>query len=89
MRLDKFLKVSRLIKRRTVAKEVCDASRVTVNGRAAKAGCELKVGDVIGIGYGRRLTEVEVLQLPPTISAAAADTMYRVIKESEQPSDRP
>ncbi|MCL2677665.1 MAG: RNA-binding S4 domain-containing protein [Clostridiales bacterium] len=85
MRLDKFLKVSRLIKRRTVAKEVCDAARVTVNGRPAKAGHELKTGDVIGIGYGRRFTEVEVLLLTPSISAAAADTMYRVIKESEQP----
>lgn len=61
MRLDKFLKVSRLIKRRTVAKEVCDAGRVEVNGRPAKSATEVKPGDTIVIGFGPRQLKVEVV----------------------------
>ena len=60
MRLDKFLKVSRLIKRRTVANEACDAGRVSVNGKPAKAGYEVKVGDIISIGFGQKTVEAEV-----------------------------
>ena len=81
MRLDKFLKVSRLIKRRTIAKEVCDAGRISVNDRPAKAGHELKVGDIINIGYGQKRTEIEVLKLAESMKAELADTMYRVIAE--------
>ena len=60
MRLDKYLKVSRLIKRRTVANEACDAGRVMINGKTAKAGTDVKVGDVIEIGFGTRNVKVEV-----------------------------
>ena len=61
MRLDKYLKVSRIIKRRTVANEACDAGRVTVNGKVAKAGTEVKIGDIIEIKFGNNTTKVEVL----------------------------
>lgn len=77
MRLDKFLKVSRLIKRRTVANEACDGGRVTVNGAPAKASHEMKIGDVIEIRFGERVTKVEVLSLAETISKADAPAMYR------------
>ena len=63
MRLDKFLKVSRLITRRTVANEACDAGRVMINGKTAKAGTDVKVGDVIEIGFGTRNVKVEVFDL--------------------------
>lgn len=63
MRLDKYLKVSRLIKRRTVANEACDAGRVMINGKTAKAGTDVKVGDVIEIGFGTRNVKVEVLDV--------------------------
>lgn len=81
MRLDKFLKVSRIIKRRTVAKDVCDAGRVTVNGRPAKAGTELKAGDILKIGYGRRQMEVEIVELAETMRANEASNMYRVLSD--------
>ena len=77
MRLDKYLKVSRLIKRRTVANEACDGGRVTVNGAPAKASRELKIGDVIEIRFGERATKVEVLSLAETVSKADAPAMYR------------
>ena len=67
MRLDKYLKVSRLIKRRTVANEACDAGRVSVNGRPAKASVEVKVGDIIEIGFGNKLVKVEVLDVAVTV----------------------
>lgn len=82
MRLDKFLKVSRIIKRRSVAKEVCDAGRISINGRSAKAGSELKVGDVLVVGYGRRRMEVEVLRIVETVRAEEADQLYKVIKDA-------
>ena len=63
MRLDKYLKVSRLIKRRTVANEACDAGRVMINGKTAKAGTDVKVGDVIEIGFGTRNVKVQVLDV--------------------------
>ena len=66
MRLDKFLKVSRLIKRRTVANEACDAGRVTVNGKVAKASVNVKAGDIIEIQFGTRNVKVEVLQIQET-----------------------
>ena len=75
MRLDKYMKVSRIIKRRTVAKEVCDAGRINVNGRPAKAGTDIKVGDVLNITYGRNKLEVEVLKLAETIRADEADSL--------------
>ena len=83
MRIDKFLQVSRLVKRRASAKEVCDAGRVSINGRPAKPGSEVKVGDLISLTWGRKTTEVEVLAVPErSIPAAQAKTIYREIQES-------
>ena len=81
MRLDKFLKVSRLIKRRTVANEACDNARVTVNGRPAKASYDVKVGDVIRIAFGSRILAVEVLAVAEAVRKDDASAMYREIAE--------
>ena len=80
MRLDKYLKVSRLIKRRTVANEACDGERVMVNGRQAKASYQVKVGDVIEIGYANRLLKVEVLQVEEHVAKASASAMYKELE---------
>ncbi len=79
MRLDKFLKVSRIIKRRTVANEACDAERVTVNGRPAKASYDVKVGDRLSIRFGEKTLNVEVLQVAETVRKDDAAGMYREI----------
>jgi ribosomal 50S subunit-recycling heat shock protein len=78
MRLDKFLKVSRLVKRRTVANELCDAGRVTIDGKPAKAGSDVKVGQRIVIRVGQRVTDVEVLEVPEkAVAAQQADSLYK------------
>ena len=77
MRLDKYLKVSRLIKRRTVANEACDNQRVTVNGRVARASHDVKVGDVITIRFGQKALSVEVLSVADNVGKADAAAMYR------------
>ena len=79
MRLDKYLKVSRLIKRRTVANEACDNERVTVNGKAARASYEVKVGDVIAIRFGQRTLTVEVVAVQDNVGKADAAAMYREV----------
>lgn len=79
MRLDKYLKVSRLIKRRTVANEACDNTRVTVNGRPAKASYDVKVGDRIEIQFGQRTVTVEVLQVADNVRKDDATAMYKEI----------
>ena len=79
MRLDKYLKVSRLIKRRTVANEACDNTRVTVNGKPAKASYDVKVGDHIAIAFGARTVTVEVLAVAEAVRKADAAAMYREI----------
>ena len=79
MRLDKFLKVSRLIKRRTVANEACDAGRVTVNGKPAKASVKVKVGDIIEISFGNRQVKVVVLDLQETTKKEEAKELFRYI----------
>lgn len=79
MRLDKFLKVSRIIKRRTVANEACDNERVTVNGRVARASYDVKVGDVITIRFGQKALSVEVLSVADNVGKADAAAMYREI----------
>ena len=79
MRLDKYLKVSRLIKRRTVANEACDNERVTVNGRVARASYEVKAGDVIAIRFGERTLTVEVITVQDNVSKADAAAMYREV----------
>ena len=79
MRLDKYLKVSRLIKRRTVANEACDAEHVSVNGRQAKASYDVKVGDVSEITFGQRTTRIRVLDVREVVAKADAAGMYEVI----------
>ena len=79
MRLDKFLKVSRIIKRRTVANDACDAERVTVNGRPAKASYDVKVGDKLSIRFGANTLNVEVLRVEDKVRKDDAAGMYREI----------
>ena len=79
MRLDKYLKVSRLIKRRPVANEACDAGRINVNGRVAKASLNVKVGDVIEISFGDKLVKVEVLSTQETYNKDEAKELYKML----------
>ncbi len=79
MRLDKFLKVSRLIKRRTVANEACDAGRVLVNDRPAKASAQVKAGDVLEIQFGSKSVMVEVLNVQETVKKEEAQELYRYL----------
>jgi len=80
MRLDKFLKVSRVIKRRTVAKEICDNGHVSVNGRPAKAGTDISPGDRVEIRFGEKATKIEVLEIKESISARDASSLYKIIE---------
>ena len=82
MRLDKFLKVSRIIKRRTVAGEACGKQRVSVNGSVAKAGKDVKVGDVIEIRFGSSTLKARILKVSETARKEDADSMYEVIGEA-------
>lgn len=79
MRLDKYLKVSRIIKRRTVANEACDAGRVTVNGRQARASYDVKVGDVIEISFGARDFKAQVISVAETVKKDDAAGLYKII----------
>ncbi len=79
MRLDKFLKVSRLIKRRTVANEACDAGRVLINNRPAKASAQVKAGDVLEIQFGSKAVKVEVLDVQETVNKESAQELYRYL----------
>lgn len=79
MRIDKFLKVSRIIKRRTVAKEVCDGGKVKINGRTAKAGTEVAAGDLIEISFGDKLFRARVLEVRETVPAKDADSLYELL----------
>ena len=79
MRLDKYLKVSRLIKRRTVANEACDNERVTVNGRTARASYEVKVGDRVSLRLGAREVTVEVVSVQETVRQADASALYKQV----------
>ncbi len=79
MRLDKYLKVSRIIKRRTVANEACDAGRVLVNGKAARASYDVKVGDIIEILFGTRLFKAEVTDVSETVRKDAAASLYKIL----------
>ena len=80
MRLDKYLKVSRIIKRRTVANEACDAGRVLANGKTARASYEVKVGDILEITFGTRVVKVEVIQVSDTVRKEDASLMYRIVE---------
>jgi ribosomal 50S subunit-recycling heat shock protein len=80
MRLDKYIKVSRLIKRRTVANEACDNGLVSVNGRVVKASYDVKVGDIINIRFGSREVTVEVVSTEEKVGKAEAAAMYKEVK---------
>ena len=79
MRLDKYLKVSRLIKRRTVANDACDGGRVPVNGKVARAAYDVKAGDVIALHFGERVLAVEVLDVSETAGKSEASLLYREV----------
>ena len=79
MRLDKYLKISRIIKRRTVANDACDAGRVLVNGKPARASYDVKVGDIIEISFGTRSFKAEVTLVAETVRKDDAATMYRLV----------
>ena len=80
MRLDKYLKVSRIIKRRTVANEACDAQHVTVNGKDAKASYNVKLDDVIEVTFGQKRLKIKVTSVKETVSKADASSMYEIIE---------
>ena len=84
MRLDKFLKVSRLIKRRTVANDACDAARIFVNGKAAKASYSVKIGDMISVTFGTKTVTVKVLEIKETTKKAEATSMYDLVSDSDE-----
>lgn len=79
MRLDKFLKVARIIKRRTVANEACDAGRVTVNGKIAKASLNVKPNDIVSVKFGNKEVNVEVLSIENAVRKEDAENMYRIL----------
>ena len=81
MRLDKYLKVSRIIKRRTVANDACDTEHVTVNGRQAKASYQVKEGDIIEIAFGARVLRIKVLNTAEHVAKADASSLYEVISQ--------
>ncbi len=83
MRLDKYLKVSRLIKRRTVAKEACDSGRVSVNGKVVKPGAELKEGDIIEISFARKNVKARVLSIRETVKKDESSSMYEILEGEE------
>ena len=80
MRLDKFLKVSRIIKRRTVANEACDARRVSVNGKTARASYDVKVNDIIELAFGTKTFKAQVLSVADVIKKDDAQTLYKIIE---------
>jgi len=83
MRLDKYLKVSRIIKRRSLAKEVADNGRIMVNERIAKSSTKLEVGDIISIQFGNKVVEVKVLLLKDSTKKEDAQNMFEIIKEEQ------
>ncbi|MDD3212976.1 MAG: RNA-binding S4 domain-containing protein [Eubacteriales bacterium] len=84
MRLDKYLKVSRIIKRRTVANEACAGGRVSLNGRTAKPGAEVKAGDEMEIRFGNRIGRYRILAVQETVRKEGATDLYEVLQEDEQ-----
>lgn len=81
MRLDKFLKVSRIIKRRTVANDACDTERIAVNGRVVKASYNVKVGDIIEVSFGQRTLKVRVTDVKDVVKKDDATTLYEVVEQ--------
>lgn len=84
MRIDKYLKVSRLIKRRTVAKDVCVGEKISINGRTAKPSAEVKIGDHIILEFATRVIEVQVLSTPNSVKANEAQTLYELIRDERK-----
>jgi ribosomal 50S subunit-recycling heat shock protein len=84
MRIDKFLKVSRLIKRRTVAKDICEGGKITLNGKIAKPSAEVEVGDIINIEIGYRLLEVKILEISSNVRANEASSLYEVLRDERK-----
>lgn len=84
MRIDKYLKISRLIKRRTVAKDVCDGEKIRINGRIVKPSAEIKVGDRIILEMGNHVIEVKVLATPNSVRANEAQTLYELIQDERK-----
>ena len=87
MRLDKFIKVSRIIKRRTLAKEICDRQGVLLNGRPAKAGHEVQVGDLLELSFGQRRLRVKILAVRETVPAKEAADLYEVLEDVRLQTD--
>lgn len=83
MRIDKYLKISRIIKRRSVAKEACDMGRVSVNGRTAKAGTEVEPGDIVFIEFGNSSLKFKILSTPEVIKKENVSSMYEIISEEK------
>ena len=83
MRLDKFLKVSRIIKRRTVANDACSGGRVSLNGRTAKPGADVKAGDVLEIRFGNRIGKYRILDVKETVRKEGAADLYEVLEEDD------
>ena len=83
MRLDKYLKVSRIIKRRTVANDACSGGRVSLNGKVAKPGAEVKAWDILTIRFGEHIGRYEVLGVAETVKKDSADQLYRVLEEDD------
>ena len=83
MRIDKFLKISRVIKRRTVAQEACDCGRIEINGKTAKPSKEVRVGDVVTVTFGNRAMTFEVLSVDERQTKQSADTMYKICDENQ------
>ena len=88
MRLDKYLKVSRIIKRRTVANDACDTEHVTVNGRRAKASYDVKEGDVVEITFGQKVLRFRVLTVKDSVAKADAAGMYEILENDKADSER-
>jgi ribosomal 50S subunit-recycling heat shock protein len=83
MRLDKYLKVARVIKRRTIANEVCSSGRVSLNGRPAKPSAEVKPGDILGIAFGSGNSRIKILAVKETVRKDAASELYEILEDGE------
>jgi len=83
MRIDKFLKISRIIKRRTIAQEACDGGRIEINGKVVKPAKDVKVGDIVTVAFGNHTISFEVLSIDERQTKASAETMYKILSEEE------
>ena len=84
MRIDKYLKVSRLIKRRTVAKDVCVGEKISINGRTVKPSAEVKIGDRVTLELGNHVIEIQILATPNSVKANEAQTLYELIRDERK-----